>query len=264
MLMQGDISRRRGLAGRWLVGAAALAVLGTTATLMPSGVVRAQAADAPPPLAPPEAPAAPEADHGVMIVTTIEESASADGSAAEPGRKRDVRRIVIRDEKGGEDAAAPSENIRRMTLRMPGGLSRDDIIATLKEQGVEGPKAEAIADRLEERRKERARVALAPLPPIPPMPPVALSGQSITMVRCADGSQGTPLIDSKEGADGARRHIMMMNCGADGKAARLSALKKARERFAEGKGGSGLSSETRAQVAAHLDKAIADLEKSGE
>ena len=58
MLMQGDISRRRGFAGRLLVGAAALAVLGTTATLMPSGVVRAQAADAPPPLAPPEAPAA--------------------------------------------------------------------------------------------------------------------------------------------------------------------------------------------------------------
>jgi beta-lactamase regulating signal transducer with metallopeptidase domain len=257
MLMRQDISRRRGFAGRLLVGAAALAVLGATATLVPSGVVRAQTADTP---TPPQAPAAPETEQGVTIITSTETSAD----AAEPERKREVRRIVIRDGEGEQDAAAPAENIRRMTVQIPGSLSRDDIIATLKEQGVDGTKAEAIADRLEARRKEKLRVAIAPVPPIPPMPPLTVSGQSIAMVRCADGSRGTPLIDSKQGADGRQRHIVMMNCGADGKAMRLLALKKARERLAGSKEAHGLSEETRVQITADLDKAIADLEKPGE
>ncbi len=50
---------------------------------------------------------------------------------------------------------------------------------------------------------------------------------------------------------------------AEGKAARLSALKKAREAFAEGERARGLSDNMRAKVAADLEKAIAEIEKSG-
>src|SRR3546814_10208450 len=43
MLTQRDISKKRGLAGRLLVGGATLAVLGATATLVPAGIVAAKA-----------------------------------------------------------------------------------------------------------------------------------------------------------------------------------------------------------------------------
>src|SRR3546814_4462468 len=41
MLMRQDISKKRGLAGRLLVGGATLAVLGATATLVPAPMARA-------------------------------------------------------------------------------------------------------------------------------------------------------------------------------------------------------------------------------
>ncbi len=58
---------------------------------------------------------------------------------------------------------------------------------------------------------------------------------------------------------------MLFACSdtAEGKAARLSALKKAREAFAEGERARGLSEDMRAKVAADLERAIADIEKSG-
>ena len=58
----------------------------------------------------------------------------------------------------------------------------------------------------------------------------------------------------------------MIRCGdtAESKAARLSALKKARDSFTKGEAARGLSEDMRAKVASDLDKAIADIEKSAD
>jgi len=289
MLTQQDISKQRGLVGRLLVGGAAIAVLATTATLVPAGIASAQAdfaappappappeaPDAPLPPEPPEAPMAPEAIedvHRVVIVTDDDgEGTSADG------RKREVHRIVVREAEGDakgramfvtSDGSAP--HARRVEVRMPGSLSREDILATLKEQGVTGKQAEAIADKLEAKGKKQ--FAFAPMPPMPAMPPMppmptgnwqSFDGKGFSTINCSKGQQAMPLVNRNDGEGGKHSRVMMFRCGdpAD-KGAQLSALKKAREQFAKGESGKRLSDDIRAKVAADLDRAIADLEKS--
>ena len=284
MLMRRDISQQRGLAGRLLIGGATLAVLAATATLVPAGVVTATAqtvdlAEPPAPPLPPEpplpadAPDAPDAP-GVMVFTDH----SADVTTDKHGKKREVHRIVIR--RDGDDAGkaptvmfAPADGkdkLRRIDVRMPGSLSRDDVLATLKEQGVTGQQAEAIADKLEAKRKERLRTVLAPMPPMPPMPPIphgtwsSVHGQTMVLGKCGDSKKAAPIVNRDESDGNKRTRVHMFACSdsAEGKAARLSALKKARAAFAEGERARGLSDEMRAKVAADLDKAIADIEKS--
>lgn len=275
MLTQQDISKKRGLVGRLLVGGATLAVLATTATLVPAGIVvaKAQAADVPAPPAPPEAalpPEAPEAP-GVMVFTEHNE----DVTTGEDGTKREVHRIVIRED--GEKAPAAmtaridgKDEARRIEIRTPGSLSREDVLATLKEQGISGKRAEAIADRLEAKRVERIRTVMAPIPPMPPVPPMpdaawSMHGKAMVMGKCGDGAKASPLVNRDERDGNKRSQVYMFACGdtAEGKAARLSALKKAREAFAEGERARGLSEHMRAKVAADIDKAIAEIEKSG-
>ncbi len=294
MLTRGDISRKRGLIGKLLVGGATLAVLATTATLVPAGIASAQS-DVPEPPAPPaapgaplppeapvppEAPAVPEAP-GVMIFTERHDGETAN----KEGQKREVHRIIIRrdgDEEGHQavvfapaDGTVGKDKARRVEVRMPGSLSRDDILATLKEQGVTGAKANAIADRLEAKRRESFRTVMAPMPPMPrmpAMPPVPamphaawapVAGKAM-VVRCGEGGKTPPVVNRDESDGNKRSRVVMFACadGPEGRAARLSALKKAREAFAEGERARGLSEEMRAKVQADLDKAIADMEKS--
>lgn len=279
MLTQGDISKKRGLVGRLLIGSATLAVLGATATLVPAGIVVAKAqtvdlGEPPAPPAPPEPPLSPEAPDapGMMVFTEHSDDAATDDGK----KKREVHRIVIRRD-GDGDGKAPAvmfapvdgkDKMRRIEIRSPGGLSRDDVIATLKEQGITGKRAEAIADKLEAKRKERIRTVMAPMPPIPPMPPMhgtwSTHGQTMIMGKCGDG-KAAPIVNRDESTGNKRSHVMMFACSdtAEGKAARLSALKKAREAFAEGERARGLSEDMRAKVAADLEKAIAEIEKSG-
>ena len=203
---------------------------------------------------------------------------SADVTTDKHGKKREVHRIVIR--RDGDDAGkaptvmfAPADGkdkLRRIDVRMPGSLSRDDVLATLKEQGVTGQQAEAIADKLEAKRKERLRTVLAPMPPMPPMPPIphgtwsSVHGQTMVLGKCGDSKKAAPIVNRDESDGNKRTRVHMFACSdsAEGKAARLSALKKARAAFAEGERARGLSDEMRAKVAADLDKAIADIEKS--
>lgn len=288
MLMRQDISKKRGLVGRLLVGGATLAVLATTATLVPAGIASAAAQNdmpAPPaPPAPPEAPLAPDAPlppeapevitdaHRVMIFTSDEDGD--EGAKADDGKKkREVHRIVIREGevKDGEGHVmtwAPGDaKVKRFEMRMPGALSRDDILATLKEQGITGGQADAIADKLEAKRKKQ--FAFAPMPPMPPMAPLPpmnwqpVDGKAFGFAHCGKGQAPIPLVnrDDKDGKKHSR--VMMLRCGTPGdKAAQLSALKKARDQFAEGRASKAMSAETRAKVAADLDKAIAELEKT--
>lgn len=284
MLMQQDISKKRGLVGRLLVGGATLAVLATTATLVPAGIASASTQEsdiaAPPPPAPPtapeapqlsEAPASPEApaapeSHGVMIFSSTQDGGD---SVAKDGARREVHRVVVRESSDEESDGAP-RNQRRFEVAMPGNLSRDDILATLKEQGVTGSKADAIADKLEAKRTQRFTTDFAPMPPIPPMPPMpagnwaSMDGKAMAVAHCGNGV--APIVDRKETDGKKRSRVVMLRCGdtAETKMARLSALKKARDSFARGEAARGLSADMRAKVAADLDKAIAEMEKSGE
>ncbi|HMO76154.1 MAG TPA: M56 family metallopeptidase [Sphingopyxis sp.] len=288
MLMRQDISRERGLVGRLLVGGTALAVLATTATLVPAGIAtaKAQSGELAAPPAPPAPPADPDApppaverkEQRIMIVTTGGETSE---TVSEDGKTREVTRIVVRNGEqvdgkgkvmvfapGAPDGAAP--HARRFELRMPGTLSRDDILATLREQGVTGKRAEAIADKLEAKRKEGFRTALAPMPPIPPIPPVppmnwsAIDGKSFAIAHCAKGE--VPIVDREDRDGNQRNRVMMLRCGDGGldKAAQAAALKKARDRFAQGEASKRMSDDIRAKVVADLDKAIAELEKAGD
>lgn len=288
MLLQQDISKKRGLVGRLLVGGATLAVLATTATLVPASIAAASAqpaeppatADAPPP---PKALEGVEAAPGVMVFTSTDENVSESRTTSADGKKREVHRIVIRRDGEGDGKTptvlfAPADGktpkVQRIELRGAGSLSRDDVLATLKEQGVTGQRADAIADKLEAKRRERVRTVLAPMPPMPAMPPMPpiphgawapMHGQAMVLGRCGDSKQAAPIVNRDENDGNKRSRVVMFACSdtAEGKAARLSALKKAREAFAEGERARGLSDNMRAKVAADLDKAIADIEKSG-
>lgn len=278
MLLQQDISKKRRLTGRLLIGGATLAVLATTATLVPAGVASAsaqlvEAPEPPAPPAPPEAPPAPEA----MVFTSTGEQVTESVTTSEDGKRREVHRVVIRGDGDSDGKAktlvfAPVDGkaprAQQIEIRSHSGLSRDDVLATLKEQGISGKRAEAIADKLESKRTERLRTALAPLPPLPPKaprPPVAWApaqGHAVAVARCGSG-QSAPMVDREEVTGNQRSRYVMITCsdGPEAKAERLSALKKARERFIESD--SNLSETMRAKVAADLDRAIAEMEKSG-
>src|SRR3546814_9360732 len=94
-----------------------------------------------------------------MVFTEHKDDVTTDDS----GTRREVHRIVIREDGASKKAPAMSARIdgkdeaRRIEIRTPGSLSRDDVLATLKEQGFSRKRAEAIADRLEEKRHQRLR-----------------------------------------------------------------------------------------------------------
>src|SRR3546814_3110556 len=87
-----------------------------------------------------------------MIFTSEDEGRA--GKA--DGRHREVTRTIVRQVEGG-DGPGESAETRRFAFRVPGGLSRDDILSTLKEQGVIGAQADAIADKLEAKRRHSFR-----------------------------------------------------------------------------------------------------------
>lgn len=277
MLMQKDISRRRGLAGRVLVGGAALAALAATATLVPAATASASAQaddlpvppappappalDAPPPPAPPAPPEAIDGAHQLMIFTSEDDG---EGGKAD-GQRREVTRVVVRD---GAEGEGKGPDARRFEFHVPGGLSRGDILATLREQGVTGSQADAIADKLEAKRRESFRTAMAPMPPMPPMPPLppatwtAVDGKAMAIAHCAKGQKPMPLVDRDDQNGKTHSRVLMLRCG-DGVdlSGQISALKQTRERFAKGEASGHMSAEMRAKVIADMDRAIASLER---
>src|SRR3546814_17631038 len=142
-----------------------------------------------------------------MIVTR-------EGGESESDRRREVTRVVVRDD-GGEGAP----NDRHMEFRIPGSLSRADILATLTEQGISGAQAEAIADKLEAKRRQSLRVAMAPLPPMPPIPPmppeaawIAKDGKAMAFAHCADGGNAMPIVDREDRECYQRRRVLLFRC----------------------------------------------------
>ena len=127
----------------------------------------------------------------------------------------------------------------------------------------------AIADRLEAKRKARFTTAFA-LPPMPPMPPMPASswtasdGRALAVAHCGNGADVAPIVNRDETDGGKHSRVVMIRCGdtAESRAARLSALRKARDSFARGEAARSLSESMRAKVAADLDRAIAETEKA--
>ncbi|SKB28445.1 M56 family metallopeptidase [Sphingopyxis flava] len=280
MLTQQNISRRRTLAGRLLVGGAAIAALAATATLVPTATAQSGDLPVPPaPPAPPEAvtpppppapPVPPEAIEGAQHMLIISSEEDGEGGKAD-GERRQRTRVVVRGEGEGMEGEIDSPAPGRFAFRMPGGLTRDDILSTLKEQGVTGAQAEAIADKLEAKRHAGLRTAMAPLPPMPPIPPMPTvdwkrgDGRAMAFAHCGPGQTPVPLVDRGDSDGKKRSRVLMVRCGdAADLSGQLSALRKARDRFAQGGAPDHMSAETRAKIIADMDRAIADLEREKE
>lgn len=273
--------------GRLLLGAGGLSALALTASALPITIASAADPDA-------EVPKMETRTERVVVVTN--DHGDGDAHTAPDGTKKEVHRIVIRHHDKDGDAAAPHAMAfspdagpdgakRVMHFRMPGGLSRDEILATLKEQGIDDARAIAIADKLEAKRKEgMARTfnapmppmpPMSPMPPMPPMPPMApmppqamhwgaKDGAVVALADCPKGVAPKVLVDRKDGSGHRVAEVKFITCGNGGtldRGKQISALKKARERFAKGDETSRMSAEIRTKVVADLDKAIADLEK---
>jgi len=199
-----------------------------------------------------------------MIFTSEDEGEA--GKA--DGRHREVTRYVVRQVEGG-DGPGESAETRRFEFRVPGGLSRDDILSTLKEQGVTGAQADAIADKLEAKRRRSFRTAMAPPPPMPPVPPpmppaawTSADGRAMAIAHCGPGRTPMPLVDRDDSRDGKHSRVLMLRCGDGADLSRqLDALKQARDRFAKGGTAGHLSADMRARVIADMDRAIADMER---
>lgn len=292
MLTKQDISKRRGLVGQLLVGSTSLAVLATTVTLVPAAAAGTPEIDAVVAAAPAEPvdmfptedvsltlPAEPSApvetvagpSHVVMIRKVKD-----DGAERKRGHRehRDVpHKIVQHDRQGsegevgapGQEGAAVKERTRAVEFRVPGSLSRDEILTTLKEQGISGHKAEAIADKLEARRKERFTVTFPahPAPPAPPIPPKALAvvdHQAFAFSKCSEGKKPVALVERDERKGATRSRVLLTSCSDIAKS-KVKALRAARDNFARARSMPGLTPEMRAEMVADLDRAIADIER---
>src|SRR3546814_21122867 len=94
----------------------------------------------------------------------------------------------------------------RLYSDQPGRVCSDEVLATLREKGITGKRAEVIDDKLEEKRKERFRTALAPMPPMPPMAPVSWApsvGHAMAVARCGTGKAAST-VDQEEISGGKR------------------------------------------------------------
>src|SRR3546814_11210744 len=98
-----------------------------------------------------------------MGFTDRDEDGGESSATAKDGKKRKVHRIVIRRDGAGDGKASVAlsgsahgkDKTRIIEFRAPGELSRDDVLATRRETGLTGKRAEAIADNAAENRKER-------------------------------------------------------------------------------------------------------------
>lgn len=277
MLTKQDISNRRGLVGRLLVGSTALAVLATTATLVPAATASVQDAElapppppepplpveaiAPRPPAPPAPPAPLEVADGAAHVVIVRKTEGDGTDGKKP--KRVVSHHVIRHDEAHRDGAAAKGRTETVEFRLPGSLSRDEILATLKEQGISGHKAEKIADKLAAHGKRRFSYTIPPAPPIPPMPPQALAaieGRALALAHCGPGKKPVKLVDRSEQKDGGHSRVLMTSCGDISKI-KLKALKDARDGLARSASTTGLADDARAEAIADIDRAIAEVEK---
>jgi beta-lactamase regulating signal transducer with metallopeptidase domain len=283
---------QRPLLGRLLIGGAMAAVLTATISTFPARVVYAAEPGVPAPVAaptaplPPAPPASPEAPavpgNSVMIFTSkdvesIDLSGGDTDTPAEAG-KRKAQRIIMHHV--GEGGAAPSVKLihtgdgkpQMAMVRVGRPFSEadeQDVRAALAEQGIKGAKADAVVNKLREKRTEAAARKQAIWHDGQTKRADAEAHRAMAHARslsivatapCAPGSQPQVMVDrSSEGQTG-KADVRMLHCGGEiSREKQLEAMKKARDRLAADTVGEGLSAQIRASVIADLEKAIAEL-----
>lgn len=258
------------LFGRMLIGGAVAAVLTATISTLPARTVFAAeppAVPAPPP-PPPAAAEGKKARHIIMLSEDGERTFTftRDGDPPADAQRRTIHRVVIDHDNDGKDAAALGEGIEqadkfRFAIPFP-ALAEKDLRATLKAEGIDDAKADAIVKKLAEKRA-------VPMPPIPPIPPMAFNWRSghdgvgvvVASTKCSSGDSPNVMIDRSGSAPDGKARVRMVRCGeAMGRANEIAAMKKVRDRLAASRDGGALSKDIRAAAVADLEKAIAELE----
>ncbi len=267
-LTMSDLSPRRRMAGRALLGAGLL-VLPLTASI--SYAATDSAAEAPEPPAPPAPPAAPDAPDAppppppphVMIVDTRNGTVTTDGDAQ-------VTEQVWRDADGKEHRV-------KMVIRGgpdgPGGPGRPDREAMEKrfkalQSSDKAEREAAIAEMRAEMEARRARGDMVmmrreidgPRPPMPPMPP--MPPRVMVMQGCKPGS--SEMVDTTETKDGTQKIMICQTRIADSARAGMrearSGLEEARAEIA---GDKSIPEDTRKKVLETLDAQIARFSDKG-
>ena len=256
----------RTLLGRVLLGGTACAALALTISTLPNHIVFAAQPDAPPPVAEAPRPGEPVVNedrvHQVMIIHADDADNATVAAADGDGKQRTVRQVILHSDggddangkprmmtfEGGHDPNVDAKLAPLVRLAMPfGRSSNDDLRATLKEQGIDDAKADAIIKQLEEKRAKAVHQSFN----------WSGRGEAMTMARCKDGAAPQVMVNTNEG----QTKVRMVQCGAQlAPAKQIEAMKKARDRMAAQKDAHGMSAEIRASVVADLDKAIAELE----
>lgn len=281
-----DLSPRRRMAGRALLGAGLLAIpLTASVSYAATEAATAAAAEAPqapePPAPPPPPPGGPEAPlppppppPGVIMIDTRTGTVTGAGEGEGAGDAQ-VTEQVWRDADGKE---------RRMKIVMRGGpghagapehraqmqkhfeaLRSDD--KAEREAAIAALRAELDAGRARGDvmmfRRHLGEPGAGPMPPMPPMPPV------MVMSGCTPGS--SEMVETSEDKEGRQKVVICHKRIAD---ASRAGMEEARAGLAEARAGleearaeiardKDLSEATRQQVLRTLDNQIERLKRSG-
>jgi beta-lactamase regulating signal transducer with metallopeptidase domain len=277
-LKMSNLSPRRRLAGRALLGAGLLA-LPLTASIS----YAASETDAPTPPAPPAAPGAPDAPDvpppppppGAPHVMIFEKRL-ADGAAAEGGEQ--VTEQVIRGEDGKETRV---KIVMRGAPGAPGGPDREAMEKHFKalKSGSKAEREAAIAALRADMEARRGRGDVMmfrhPMPPMPPMgakgemPPMPPIPPVMVMSGCKPGS--SEMVETSEDKDGRQR---IMICSTRIAEVARTSHEEARAGLAEARAGleaaraeiaaeKDIPEATRKQVLQTLDAQIANLSAKG-
>lgn len=269
-LKMSDLSPRRRLAGRALLGAGLLAIPLTASVSYAASEAAAATAAAP---QAPEAPAAPPPPAGapdaplppppptppmVMFIDTRDGTVETVGGGKgdtqvteevfkdEDGKERRVKMVVrtLPGEGGGPDREAMKRRFE--ALRSADKAEREAAIAELRAE-MEAARARGV--------RMHGHTAGAH-PPIPPMPPV------MVMTGCRPGS--SEMVETTEGKDGTQKIMICQTRIADAARAGMkearSGLEEARNEIARD---TSIPEETREKVLRTLDAQIARIGEKG-
>lgn len=262
MLNQNPRLMPRPLTARLLLAGTVCGALALTVSTLPARVVYANE---------PESDAQAKKDEPRVMIFTSERTASVDLSSDEKDKddkKPIVSRIIMHSSSEGDgdgkpqvtvvnggEAGAGLEALKAFRFAMPMmGVEQDELRATLKEQGVDDAKADAIIKQLGSKRSFPGAHSFRFT--------TAGGGEALAMAqsRCKEGERPRVLVDRSQEGENGKATVRMIQCGGEiSRDKQVAAMKKARERLAA-QTGVGMSAEIRASVIADLDKSIAELE----
>lgn len=272
----------RPMMGRAVLGGAIVSALALTISSLPARIVYAAEPGAAPDVseAPPPPGTEPKRERQILIIDANADGA-VDGEKAGPAKPGESR-IIIHSTKDGEGGAVGGKPRVMMfsgkageraemdleaghAMPFPGvtmfAPNNDELRATLKEQGIDNAKADAIIKKMEEKRKKSMRYSFnsADVAQVQSFAAtLAVAGE-----KCRDGEKPRIMVDrSGEGAGGNVK-VRMVSCSSVAAFAankQVEAMKRARDRLAAEKDDGGMGAEIRASIIADINKTISELE----